>query len=135
MSRALGGVTAACAGLLLAYSQAGWAEKSVCEGGGEKETAAACSAQVQKDGYYVIHATAVATADRSGQGELWMDVFVNDVKKGHAETLCENGGSCRVEVILHMLLKAGKGYKVQAKQGNNQADASNTRIAVKAAAD
>ena len=134
MSRALGGVTAACVGLLL-YSQAGWADKSVCEGGGEKETAAACSAQVQTDGYYVIYASAVATADKSGQADLWMDVFVNDVKKGHAETLCENGGSCRVDVILHMLLKGGKRYKVQAKQGNNQADASNTRLSVKAAAD
>lgn len=134
MSRALGIVAGASVVLLLAYSQPGRAETG-CEGGGDKETAAACSALVSKDGYYVIHATAVATADKASQGDLWMDVFVNDVKKGHAETLCENGGSCRVSVILQMLLKGGKSYKVQAKQGNNRADTSSTRIAVKAAAD
>ena len=134
MSRVLGIGAGACLGLLLAHSQPVRAQ-TVCEGGGRKETAAACSALVSKDGYYLIHATAVATADKSSQGDLWMDVFVNDVKKGHAETLCENGGFCRVSVILHMLLKGGKSYKVQAKQGNNRADTSNTQIIVEAATD
>lgn len=125
---------AACLSLLLAYSQPSRAE-TVCQGGGDKENAAGCSALVQKDGYYVIHASAEATADKSSQGELWMDVFVNDAKKGHAETQCENGGLCRVSVVLQMLLKAGKGYKVEAKQGNNRADTNDTRITVRAAKD
>ncbi|MET0983868.1 MAG: hypothetical protein ABW034_00535, partial [Steroidobacteraceae bacterium] len=120
--------------LLLAYPQPGLAE-TVCQGGGDKENAGGCSALVQKNGYYVIHASAEATADKSGQGELWMDVFINDAKKGHAETQCEDGGLCRVSVTLQMLLKAGKGYKVEAKQGNNRADTKNTRITVKAAVD
>jgi hypothetical protein len=119
---------------LLACSQASGAE-TLCEGGGDKETAASCSAHVEKEGYYLIQASAVATADKSSEGELWMDVFVNDVKKGHAETVCENGGSCRVSVVLQTLLKGGKEYKIEAKQGNNRADTSNTRIAVRAAED
>ena len=134
MSRTLGVRSGACLGLLLFYSQLGQAE-TVCQGGGDKEIAASCSALIQKAGYYVIHTSAEATADKSSQGELWMDVFVNDAKKGHAETLCEDGGLCRVSVVLHMLLKAGKTYKVEAKQGNSRADTKSTRIAVRSAKD
>jgi hypothetical protein len=121
----------ACLALMLACSQSARAE-SVCEGGGKKEVAAACSVRVQKDGYYVIDASAEATADKASEGQLWMDVFVDDAKRGHAETQCGGGGPCRVTVVLQMLLKGGKGYKVEARQGNNRADTNYTRIVVKA---
>ena len=134
MSRTLGVRLGACLGVLLFSSQLGQAE-TVCQGGGDKEIAASCSAVIQKAGYYVIHTSAEATSDKSSQGELWMDVFVNDAKKGHAETSCENGGLCRVSVVLHTLLKAGKTYKVEARQGNNRADTKATRITVRSAAD
>ncbi|MET0657201.1 MAG: hypothetical protein ABW110_03460 [Steroidobacteraceae bacterium] len=124
----------ACLGLLLAYSQVGLAE-TLCQGGGNKEIAAACSASPKADGYYVINASAEATADKSSEGELWLDVFVNDTKKGHAEAQCGDGGHCRVNVTLQTLLKGGKMYKVEAKQGNNRADTKSTRIVVREAAD
>jgi hypothetical protein len=131
MSRTIGISAIACLALMLAYSQTAWTE-TVCQGGGKKEVVAACSVRVQKDSYYVIDASAEATADKASEGQLWMDVFVDDVKKGHAETQCGGGGPCRVTVVLRTLLKAGKDYKVETRQGNNRADTNYTRIVVRA---
>jgi 5,10-methylene-tetrahydrofolate dehydrogenase/methenyl tetrahydrofolate cyclohydrolase len=119
-------------GLLLGHSQTASAE-SVCQAGGKKEVAAACSIRVEKERYYVIEASAEAMADKSSEGQLWMDVFVDDTKKGHAETVCGGVGPCRVTVVLQMLLKANKVYKIEARQGNNRADTHFTRVSVKTA--
>ena len=116
--------------LMLAHPQSAQAEIA-CQGGGKKEIAAACSVRVQKDSYYVIEASAEATADKSSEGQLWMDVFVDDTKKGHAETHCGGGVPCRVTVVLKMLLKGGKEYKLETKQGNNRADTNYTRVVVR----
>ena len=132
MSPKLGIGAIACLALTLPYSQTARAE-IVCQGGGKKEVAAACSVRVQRDSYYVIDASAEASADKSSEGQLWMDVFVDDAKKGHAETQCGAGGPCRVTVVLQMLLKGGKNYKVETRQGNNRADTNYTRVVVKAA--
>src|SRR5690606_34633953 len=67
MSRTIGIVATACLGLILAHSPTARAEV-VCQGGGKKEVAAACSVRVQKDGYYVIDASAEAAADKSSEG-------------------------------------------------------------------
>jgi hypothetical protein len=117
-------------GLMLAQSPTARAE-NVCQAGGKKEVAAACSIRVEKDRYYVIDASAEAMADKSSEGQLWMDVFVDDTKKGHAETHCGGGAPCRVTVVLQMLLKANKAYKIEARQGNNRADTNFTRVSVK----
>jgi hypothetical protein len=131
MSRTIGISAIACVASILAYSQTARAEV-VCQGGGKKEVAGACSVRVQKDGYYVIDASAEAIADKASEGQLWMDVFVDDAKKGHAETQCGGGRPCRVTVVLQMLLKGGKDYKVETRQGNNRADTNYTRIVVRA---
>lgn len=135
MSRILRLGAVACLVATLAHPQAARAD-TACQGGGKKEVAAACSVRVQRDGYYVIDASAEATADKSSDGQpngqLWMDVFVDDAKRGHAETQCGAGGSCRVGIVLQMLLKGGKDYKVEARQGNNRADTAFTRIVVRA---
>jgi hypothetical protein len=131
MSRTIAISAIACLGLMLAHSQIARAQ-IVCQGGGKKEVAAACSVRVQKDSYYVIDASAEATADKSSEGQLWMDVFVDDAKRGHAETQCGDGAPCRVTVVLQMLLKGGKGYKIEARQGNNRADINYTRVVVRA---
>jgi len=117
-------------GLMLAHSPTARAE-TVCQAGGKKEVAAACSIRVEKERYYIIDASAEAMADKSSEGQLWMDVFVDDTKKGHAETVCGGVGPCRVTVVLQMLLKANKGYKIEARQGNNRADTNFTRVNVK----
>ena len=133
MSRTLGIRAMACLALVLAYSHV--QAEIVCQGGGKKEIAAACSVRVQRDGYYAIDASAEATADKSSQGELWMDVFVDGAKRGHAETQCGDIGPCRVTVVLQMLLKAGKDYKIETKQGNNRADTNYTRVVVRVGAE
>jgi hypothetical protein len=120
----------AALGLMLAHSQTARAETG-CQAGGKKEVAAACSIRVDKDRYYIIDASAEAMADKLSEGQLWMDVFVDDTKKGHAETVCGGAGPCRVTVVLQMLLKGGRGYKIEARQGNNRADTNFTRVAVK----
>ncbi len=119
-------------GLMLAHSPTASAEV-VCQAGGKKEVAAACSIRVEKERYYVIEASAEAMADKASEGQLWMDVFVDDTKKGHAETVCGGVGPCRVTVVLQMLLKANKAYKIEARQGNNRADTNFTRVSVKTA--
>jgi hypothetical protein len=119
-------------GLMLAHSPTASAE-GVCQAGGKKEVAAACSIRVEKERYYVIEASAEAMADKASEGQLWMDVFVDDTKKGHAETVCGGVGPCRVTVVLQMLLKANKAYKIEARQGNNRADTNFTRVNVKTA--
>jgi hypothetical protein len=119
-------------GLMLAHPTTASAE-NVCQAGGKKEVAAACSIRVDKDRYYVIDASAEAMADKSSEGQLWMDVFVDDTKKGHAETYCGGGAPCRVTVVLQMLLKANKAYKIEARQGNSRADTNHTRVTVKTA--
>lgn len=130
MSLATGLSALACAAAIIAFPTA--RAETVCEGGGKKEVAAACSVRVQQAAYYIIDASAEATADKSlegqSEGQLWMDVFVDDVKRGHAETQCGAGGPCRVTIVLQMLLKGGKVYKLEAKQGNNRADTRSTRI-------
>lgn len=130
MSRTIVICALACLGAMFAHSQTARAQ-TACQGGGKKEVAAACSLQVKKDGYYVIDASAEATADKSSEGQLWMDVFVDDTKKGHAETQCGGAGACRVAVVLQTLLKGGKSYKVEARQGNNRADTHYTRVVVR----
>ena len=131
MSRTIAFSAIPCFALVLAYPQVVRAE-IVCQGGGKKEIAAACLVAVQKDSYFVIDASAEATADKSSEGELWMNVFVDGAKKGHAETQCGGSGPCRVTVVLRMLLKAGKDYKVETKQGNSRADTNYTRVVVRA---
>ena len=126
-------VVGACLGLLLACPPSGSAA-DLCQAGGDKEIAASCSASVQKEGYYVIQASAEATADKASPGDLWVDLFINDAKRGHAESVCEDGGLCRVSVVIQMLLKPGKTFKVEAKQGNSRADTRNTRVSVRAVA-
>ena len=121
-------------GFMLTHSPTVRAE-NVCQAGGQKEVAAACSIRVVKDSYYVIDASAEAMADKSSEGQLWMDVFVDDTKKGHAETYCGGGAPCRVTVVLQMLLKANKAYKVEARQGNSRADTNFTRVSVETAED
>ncbi len=127
---------AACFGLNLANAPIARAE-TICQGGGKKEVTASCSVRVEKDRYYVIDASAEATADKASEarpgGQLWMDVFVDDAKRGHAETQCGAGGACRVTIVLQMLLEGGKDYTFEARQGNNRADTLFTRIVVRAA--
>jgi hypothetical protein len=131
MSRAIGIGAIACLALVPGYSKTAQAE-TACQGGGKKEVAATCVVRVQKDSYYVIEASAEASADKSSEGQLWMDVFVDDTKKGHAETQCGGDDPCRVTVVLQTLLKGGKDYKIETKQGNNRADTNYTRVVVKA---
>ncbi len=133
LASGLGALTCVVAIIALPAAHA----ETVCQSGGKKEVAAACSVRVQKDAYYVIDASAEATADKSmegqSEGQLWMDVFVDDVKRGHAETECGAGGPCRVTIVLQMLLKGSKAYKLEAKQGNNRADTHSTRIVARTA--
>jgi hypothetical protein len=134
MSRTITIFAIPCFASMLADAPVAQAE-TVCQGGGKKEVVASCSVRVQKDRYHVIDASAEATADKASEGQLWMDVFVDDAKRGHAETQCGGGGSCRVTIVLQMLLKGGKDYKVEARQGNNRADTHFTRVVVRAGAE
>jgi hypothetical protein len=135
MYRIIGVFAISCFASMLVVSPLARAD-TVCQGGGNKEVTASCSLRVPKDRYYVIDASAEARADKASEaqpnGQLWMDVFVDDAKRGHAETQCGTGGACRVTIVLQMLLKGGKDYKVEARQGNNRADTHFTRIVVRA---